>query len=72
MELMIEHSVGVRLNRAIEFKKIDEDLTYSRIFGLLINCETGAPDSDGAMRLAGSRKSRWLRSSGRRIASRWR
>ncbi len=24
-ELMIEHSVGVRLNRAIEFKKIDED-----------------------------------------------
>lgn len=25
MELMIEHGVGVRLNRAIEFKKIDED-----------------------------------------------
>lgn len=24
-ELMIEHGVGVRLNRAIEFKKIDED-----------------------------------------------
>jgi len=24
-ELMIEHSVGVRLNRAIEFKKLDED-----------------------------------------------
>ncbi len=24
-ELMIEHSVGVQLNRAIEFKKIDED-----------------------------------------------
>jgi restriction system protein len=24
-ELMIEHGVGVRLNRAIEFKKLDED-----------------------------------------------
>jgi len=24
-ELMIEHNVGVRLNRAIEFKRIDED-----------------------------------------------
>lgn len=24
-ELMIEHGVGVSLNRAIEFKKIDED-----------------------------------------------
>jgi restriction system protein len=24
-ELMIEHSVGVRLNRAVEFKQIDEN-----------------------------------------------
>jgi restriction system protein len=24
-ELMIEHNVGVRLNRSIEFKRIDED-----------------------------------------------
>ena len=24
-ELMIEHSVGVRLNKAVEFKKMDED-----------------------------------------------
>jgi restriction system protein len=24
-DLMIEHNVGVRLNRAIEFKRLDED-----------------------------------------------